>query len=270
MTMTPSSMNCATPTDTEGLDDAALLRYSRHILLPEIDIAGQERIRRATLLIVGVGGLGCPAALYLARAGVGRLIIADGDTIDATNLQRQILFRDADIGRPKAEVAAEALREANPDVTVTPINARLSGADLERWVAEVDGVLDCSDNFATRHAINRACVVQQRPLVSGAAIRFDAQLAVYDPRVPASPCYHCLFPEGENVAEVRCATMGVFAPLVGMVGALQAHEALRVIVGCGEPAWGRLWLFDGLGFEWRSVKVPRDPACPVCGHRPFA
>lgn len=269
MTTIPPQKSCATTTDaTDLLDDAALLRYSRHILLPEIDIEGQTRIRSARVLVVGAGGLGCPAALYLARAGVGVLTVADGDTVDATNLQRQILYTESDIGRPKAEAAADALRLANPDVTVTAVPHRLAQHDLDALVAASDVVLDCTDNFATRHAINRACVRHCKPLVSGAAIRFDAQLAVFDVRASASPCYHCLFPEGENVTEVRCATMGVFAPLVGVVGALQAHEALKVIVGCGEPSWGKLWLFDGLGFEWRSIRVPRDPACPVCRDRP--
>lgn len=258
----------AEPPPGSTLDDAALLRYSRHILLPEIDLTGQERIRQARVLVVGMGGLGTPAALYLVRSGVGRLTIADGDAIEASNLQRQILYCEADLGEPKAAVAARVLRAANPDVEVVACHERLTGEALTAQVADADVVLDCSDNFATRHAINCACVALGKPLVSGAAVRFDAQLAVYDPREPRSPCYHCLFPEGEGVVEERCAVTGVFSPLVGVIGALQAAETLKLIVGCGEPSWGRLLLFDALALEWRSVQVPRDPACPVCRARP--
>ncbi len=250
-----------------GLDDAALLRYSRHLLLPEIDITGQERLAQARVLVVGLGGLGCPAALYLARAGVGELIVADADTVDATNLQRQILFCDADVGRSKAVTGAEALRAANPMVRVTSVEERLRDDNLPAWVAGCAVVLDCSDNFVTRHAVNRACVAARVPLVSGAAIRFDAQFAVYDPREPQSPCYHCVFPEGQDVAEVRCAVMGVLAPLVGFIGTLQAVEAIKLIVGCGEPSWGKLVLFDALALSWRTLKTRRDPACAVCGQR---
>jgi len=250
-----------------AFDDAMLMRYSRHILLPEIDLAGQERICRGKVLIVGMGGLGTPASLYLARSGVGLLTIADGDAVDASNLQRQILYDDDDVGQPKAEVAARVLRKANPDVKVVVCSERLTGSALIDQVALADVVLDCSDNFATRHAINRASVALGKPLVSGAAVRFDAQLAVFDPREAQSPCYACLFPEGGQVVEERCAVTGVFSPLVGVVGALQAAEALKLLAGCGEPSWGRLTLFDALALDWRSVRVPRDPVCPVCGGR---
>lgn len=249
------------------MNDEALLRYSRHILLPPIGIAGQERIAAARALIVGAGGLGSPAALYLASAGVGTLALADGDAVDLTNLQRQILHRTAAIGEPKVFSGQRTLAEINPDCRVIPLPERLEGARLAAEVAAADVVLDCSDNFPTRHAINRACVDHGKPLVSGAAVRFDGQVAVFDPRRADSPCYHCLFPEAEDVEEVRCAVMGVFAPIVGVIGAIQAAEALKLIVGCGEPLIGRLLLLDGLTMEWRTISVPRDPGCPVCGKR---
>lgn len=250
---------------TDDLDDAALLRYSRHILLPQIGIEGQQRIAAARALIVGLGGLGSPAALYLASAGIGTLVLADGDTVDLTNLQRQIVHRSAAVGQPKVHSAQATLADINPLCRVIPHHRRLDGEALDREVAAADVVLDCSDNFATRHAVNRACVRHRRPLVSGAAVRFDGQIAVFDVRRPQMPCYHCLFPEGEDVEEVRCATMGVFAPLVGIVGSMQAAEALKLVIGCGEPLAGQLLLLDGLAMEWRRIGVPRDPACPVCG-----
>jgi adenylyltransferase/sulfurtransferase len=247
------------------MDDQQLLRYSRHILLPELGVDAQQRFAAAHALIVGVGGLGCPAAQFLATAGIGRLTLCDPDRVDLTNLQRQILFATADIGTPKATAAAARLSAINPDVRVDPVIARLEGEALARAVAAADVVLDCSDNFATRHAVNRACVAAGKPLVSGAAIRFDGQLAVFDPRDAASPCYHCLFGEGEAIEETRCATMGVFAPLVGIVGATQAAEALKLVAGVGESLAGRLLLLDALAMEWREVRIARDPACPVCG-----
>lgn len=247
------------------MDDQALLRYSRHILLPQIGIEGQQRLGGARALVLGAGGLGSPAALYLASAGIGTLALADGDTVDLTNLQRQILHRTAAIGQPKVESGRATLAELNPLCRVVPLQERLAGTRLEEEVAAADVVLDCSDNFATRHAVNRACVRYRKPLVSGAAIRFDGQVSVFDSRRPAAPCYHCLFPEAEDVEEVRCATMGVFAPLTGIIGAVQAAEALKLVIGCGEPLAGRLLLLDGLAMEWRSIAVPRDPACPVCG-----
>jgi len=249
------------------LNDEQLLRYSRHILLPQIDIDGQQRLLEARVLVVGAGGLGSPAALYLAAAGVGTLVLADGDSVDLTNLQRQILHRQAGIGRPKAESGRDSLAEINPGCRVLPVNERLGGEKLEAQVREADIVLDCCDNFATRHAINRACVKFGKPLVSGAAIRFEGQVSVFDSRLPASPCYHCLFPEAEDIEEVRCAVMGVFAPLTGIIGCVQAAEALKLLIGCGESLAGRLLLLEGLAMEWRSLNIPRDRGCAVCGGR---
>ena len=247
------------------MNDDQLLRYSRHILLPQIDVAGQSAILAARVLVIGAGGLGSPAAMYLASAGIGGLILADGDTVDLTNLQRQILHRTEAIGLSKVASGARTLGEINPECKVTAINERLIGARLETEISAVDVVLDCSDNFATRHAVNRACVKFRKPLVSGAAIRFDGQISVFDSRHAGAPCYECLFPEAESVEEVRCATMGVFAPLVGIIGACQAAEALKIIVGCGTTLAGRLLLLDGLAMSWREIAVPRDPQCAVCG-----
>jgi adenylyltransferase/sulfurtransferase len=252
------------------MNDDQLLRYSRHILLDEMGIEAQERLLASTALVVGAGGLGSPAALYLAAAGVGRILLADGDTVDATNLQRQVLHRDDRIGQPKAASGRRSLLEMNPGIEVVPIEARLEGASLRDAVARSSVVLDCCDNFATRHAVNRACVEAGVPLVSGAAIRFDGQLAVFDPRRADSPCYHCLFPEGQDVEEIRCATMGVFAPLTGIVGTMQAAEALKIAGGFGTPATGALLLIDVRTMSIDRIRVPRDPGCPVCGHRPAA
>ena len=249
------------------MDDRQLLRYGRHILLEEIGIEAQERLLGATALIVGAGGLGSPAALYLAAAGVGTLIIADGDVVDASNLQRQILHREHAIGQRKVDSAKRTLAELNPDTRVIALGERLEGDALSQAVAQSTVVLDCSDNFATRHAINRACFAAGVPLVSGAAIRFDGQLAVYDPRDSASPCYHCIFPEHESIEEVRCAVMGVFAPLTGIVGTLQAAEALKIAGGFGKPAIGRLLLIDSQGLQIDSITLARNPECPVCAGR---
>jgi adenylyltransferase/sulfurtransferase len=249
------------------MEDTQLLRYSRHVLLDEIGVEGQRRIARARALIVGAGGLGSPAALFLASAGVGALTLCDADTVDLTNLQRQILHDTASIGRPKVESARERLARVNPEVRVRAVAQRVAIADLRALVADADVVLDCSDNFDTRHAVNRACVEQRKPLVSGAAVRFDGQIAVFDVRDTASPCYHCLFGEGEDLEETRCALMGVFAPLVGVIGSMQAGEALKLVAGAGRSLAGRLLLFDALGVEWREVRVPRDPACAVCRDR---
>lgn len=252
---------------TDHLDDEALLRYSRHILLPQVGIEGQERLLNARALVLGAGGLGSPAALYLASAGIGTLALVDGDTVDLTNLQRQILHRSAAIGRPKVQSGAATLAEINPRCKVVPLQERLAGTRLEEEVALADVVLDCSDNFATRHAVNRACVKFRKPLVSGAAIRFDGQIAVFDTRRDDAPCYHCLFPESADVEEIRCAVMGVFAPLTGIVGAVQAAEALKLVIGCGDSLAGRLLLLDGLAMDWRGIAVPRDPGCAVCSTR---
>ncbi|WP_068635590.1 HesA/MoeB/ThiF family protein [Thauera butanivorans] len=247
------------------MNDDQLLRYSRHILLPEIGVEGQEALLGAKVLIVGAGGLGSPAAMYLAAAGVGSLVIADDDDVDLTNLQRQILHSAETVGRPKVESARISLQRLNPLARVVPLQARLDGDALDEQVAAADVVLDCCDNFATRHAVNRACVKLRKPLVSGAAIRFDGQVSVFDLRRPEAACYHCLFPEGEDIEEVRCAVMGVFAPIVGLIGTTQAAEALKLIIGCGTPLVGRLLLLDGLAMEWRSIGFGRDPGCAVCG-----
>ena len=249
------------------MNDEQLLRYSRHILLPQIDVDGQQRLLDARVLVVGAGGLGSPAALYLAAAGIGTLVLADGDSVDLTNLQRQILHRQAGIGRPKADSGRDSLAEINPGCHVLSICARLEGAALEAQVNEADIVVDCCDNFATRHAVNRACVKFAKPLVSGAAISFEGQVSVFDTRQPGSPCYHCLFPEGEEVEEVRCAVMGVFAPLTGIIGCVQAAETLKLLIGCGQSLAGRLLLLDGMAMEWRSINIPRDQACAVCAGR---
>jgi adenylyltransferase/sulfurtransferase len=250
------------------MDDAQLLRYSRHILLNEFGPDAQERFAAAHALVVGTGGLGNPAAQFLGSAGVGTLTLVDADTVDLTNLQRQILFATRDVGTPKVEAAARRIADVNPEIRVVPVRQRVGTVELGALVAAADVVLDCTDNFATRHAVNRACVAARKPLVSGAAIRFDGQLAVFDTRQPDSPCYHCLFGEGEELEETRCATMGVFAPLVGIVGAAQAAEALKLIAQVGTSLAGRLLLVDALAMEWRELKVPRDPQCPVCASRP--
>ncbi len=247
------------------MTDEQLLRYSRHILLDALGIEGQERILAAHALIIGAGGLGSPAALYLASAGVGKITLVDDDTVDFTNLQRQILHTQARVGMPKAESGKQALAAINPEIAIIPLQQRLSGATLDTLVASADIVLDCTDNFATRHAINRACVLHRKPLVSGAAVRFDGQISVYDLRRDDSPCYHCLFPEGEDVEEVRCAVMGVYAPLTGIIGSMQAAEALKVLADIGNPLTGRLLLLDALEMEWRSVKFKKDAGCAVCG-----
>ncbi|MDO9598266.1 MAG: molybdopterin-synthase adenylyltransferase MoeB [Azoarcus sp.] len=249
------------------MNDDQLLRYSRHILLNEIGVEGQEAILAARVLVIGAGGLGSPAAMYLAAAGIGTLVLADGDTVDLTNLQRQILHSAEGVGRLKVESGRDTLQRLNPLARVEILPVRLQGDELDTQVAAADVVLDCCDNFATRHAVNRACVRHCKPLVSGAAIRFDGQVSVFDLRNRESACYHCLFPEGEEVDEVRCAVMGVFAPLVGIIGSTQAAEALKLIVGCGTSLDGRLLLLDGLGMEWRSVSLGRDPGCSVCGGR---
>ena len=251
------------------MHDEQLLRYARHILLDELGIEGQEQLLKSRVLIVGAGGLGSPVCLYLASAGVGHIEIADDDRVELSNLQRQIMHTSERLGELKVESAREAIHQINPDTIVTTWATRLDQAMLNERVAGVDLVLDCCDNFATRHAVNRACVANGVPLVSGAAIRFDGQICVYDVRNPESPCYHCLFPESEaeDVAPVNCATMGVFAPLVGIVGSLQAAEAIKVLTQLGRALLGRLVLFDVRLMQWHEVKVPRDPACPVCSNR---
>ncbi|GGC88204.1 HesA/MoeB/ThiF family protein [Undibacterium terreum] len=247
------------------MDDQQLLRYSRHILLDQIGIEGQQSILSSHALLIGAGGLGSPAALYLASAGIGRLTLVDDDEVDLTNLQRQILHTTERVGQPKVSSGKQALQQINPDVDVIALKERLAGSRLEELVQAADIVLDCSDNFATRHAINQACVKLKKPLVSGAAISFDGQISVFDARDETSPCYACLFPPGEQFEEVLCSTMGVFAPLVGIIGTMQAAEALKLAMGLGKSLAGRLLLLDAQNMEWTQIKITRNAACPVCG-----
>ena len=246
------------------MDDRQLLRYSRHLLLDDIGIEGQQRLLASHALIVGAGGLGSPVALYLASAGVGQITLVDDDTVDLTNLQRQIMHTEARVGQPKVASAEAAIGALNPGVRVRTVAQRADEAQLTELAAAADVVLDCTDNFATRQALNRACVATGRPLVSGAAIGFDGQISVYDPRRAASPCYACVFPPTQAVEEARCATMGVFAPLVGIIGTLQASEALKLLCGIGEPLVGRLLMLDARRTEWTELRVPRQADCPVC------
>lgn len=247
------------------MNDEQLLRYSRHILLDEVGIEGQQKLLASHVLMVGAGGLGSPVALYLGSAGVGCLTVVDDDRVDATNLQRQIAHNLHRIGEFKAESIVQAISAINPDVKVVPVTQRADDALLDQLVLEVDLVVDCSDNFATRHAINRLCVKHCKPLVSGAAIRFDGQIAVYDPRSPQSPCYACIFPESVSLEETRCASMGVFAPLVGIVGSVQAAEALKLLCGAGPALTGRLLMLDCRSMDWTEIKLARNPLCEVCG-----
>ncbi len=246
------------------LNDEELLRYSRQILLRQIDIDGQLRLKQSRALIIGIGGLGSPVALYLAAAGVGELHLADFDTVDLTNLQRQIIHDSHSVGRSKVDSAIERLAAINPEIKLIPHSTALDVDSLAQAVAAVDLVLDCSDNFATREAVNAACVAACKPLVSGAAIRLEGQLSVFDPRRAESPCYHCLYGHGSE-AELTCSEAGVVGPLVGLVGSLQALEALKLLAGFGEPMVGRLLLIDALGTRFRELKVKRDPGCSVCG-----
>lgn len=247
------------------MNDDQLLRYSRHILLDEIGIEGQQRLLDSHALIIGAGGLGSPVALYLGSAGVGQLTVVDHDTVDVTNLQRQIAHSMARVGSPKVDSIRQAVAALNPEVQVHTVAQRADAALLDTLVARVDVVLDCSDNFRTRQAVNAACVHQGKPLVSGAAIRFDGQLAVYDPRSADSPCYACVFDPQESFEETLCSTLGVFAPLVGIIGTLQAAEALKLLSGAGTPLRGRLLMLDGRHMTFNEVRIPRNPACTVCG-----
>lgn len=252
------------------LNDDQLLRYSRHILLPEFGIEGQQRLCEGRALVIGMGGLGSPVALYLAASGVGHITVCDADTVDLTNLQRQIAHDTASVGRLKVESARATMARLNPEVQVEAIAERVSGERLTALVAAADVVIDATDNFPTRHAINRACVKARKPLVSGAGVRFDGQIAVFDLRNAANACYECLFPEADEVEETRCAVMGVFSPVVGIIGAMQAAEALKLLSGVGETLAGRLQLLDVLSMNWRSVRLRKDPNCTVCGSGPHA
>lgn len=247
--------------------DEQLLRYSRQILLEQIDVEGQQRLLDSRVLIVGMGGLGSPAALYLAGAGVGELWLADDDRVDLTNLQRQIIHATADLDRPKTDSAAARLAALNPEVRIHQLDQRLLGEQLREAVARVDLVLDCTDNFTTRQALNSTCVALRKPLVSGAAIRLQGQVSVFDPGDPASPCYQCLYGDGDDVA-LSCSEAGVVGPLVGVVGSLQALEALKLLAGFGEPLVGRLLLIDALSSRFRELRIRRDPGCGCCGAGP--
>ena len=245
------------------MKDEQLLRFSRQIMLPEMDVAGQQKLVDATVLIVGMGGLGCPAAMYLAAAGVGHLIIADDDTVELTNLQRQIAHEHRNLGESKVSSAKASLRGLNPDVCVTQIDKRLEGESLNQAVSRADVVVDASDNFATRFAINRSCLKNHKPLVSGAAIRMEGQVAVFDSGNPESPCYRCLYNENTE-DDANCSQNGVMAPLVGIIGSVQAMETIKVITGIGNNLTGRLLLLDATAMQWREMKLPCDPNCPAC------
>lgn len=249
------------------MNDQQLLRHSRHILLNEIGIEGQEKTAAATVLVIGCGGLGCAALPYLAAAGIGRLIIADPDTVDETNLQRQIMFTEADLGRPKAEAMASRLNALNSQVQITALSEHLNEERIAELMAKADLALDCCDNFATRAAANRAALTTRTPLISGAAVRFEGQVAVYRPDLPHSPCYACLF-DTDTANDGACALFGVFAPLVGIIGSTQAAEALKILTGCGTPTHGRLRTYHALSGEWQTFTLPKNPACRVCGSLP--
>ncbi len=245
--------------------DDSLLRYSRQIMLPQIGMEGQQKLLDAHVLIIGMGGLGSPAALYLATSGVGRLTLVDFDTVDLSNLQRQIAHTTVDIGRPKVESARENLLRFNPEIEIVPVNRQLSEVELSEAVQQANLVLDCSDNFTTRFAINAACVKHQKPLVSGAAIRMEGQVSVFDARQENAPCYQCLYQQSGEELDETCTQNGVLAPLVGVIGSMQALEAIKLIVGMGESLAGKLLLFDAMTAEWRTMRLPKDPACPICG-----
>lgn len=249
------------------MDDHQLLRYSRHILLPQIDIAGQEKLNQSHVLIIGAGGLGSPAAMYLAASGIGHLTICDGDQVDLTNLQRQIIHDSGSIGLAKVQSAKQSLAGINPGINVTAVQQHVDAEKLSGIVPQVDAVIDASDNFSTRHQVNQACVTYKKPLISGAAIRFDGQISVFDLSRTASPCYHCLFPIDGEPQDMPCATMGVFSPLVGIIGSMQAAETIKILLGIGESLNGRLQLLDGLTMNWRSIRLHKDPACLVCHSR---
>ena len=246
------------------MNDEQLLRYSRQIMLPEFDIAGQEALLNARALVVGLGGLGSPAALYLAAAGIGALTLVDHDTVEVSNLQRQIIHDQQSLGMAKVESAAQRINAVNPDTDVRAVAAKLDDAALREAVGEADVVLDGTDNFAVRYAINAACIAERTPLVSGAAIRMEGQVAVFDPREADSPCYQCLYREAADEA-LNCAQNGVAAPLVGIVGSVQAMEAMKVVASVGQPLTGHVLYLDAKRMEWRKLRLPKDPDCPVCG-----
>lgn len=246
------------------MDDHQLLRYSRHILLPQIDIAGQEKLNQSHVLIIGAGGLGSPAALYLAASGIGNLTICDGDQVDLTNLQRQIMHDSSAIGMEKTRSAKQTLLKINPGIKITAIQARVDAEKLSQLIPQADAVIDASDNFGTRHHVNQTCVTHKKPLISGAAVQFSGQISVFDLRHSSNPCYHCLFPVDGEQEDMPCAIMGVFSPIVGIIGSMQAAETLKILLNIGESLNGRLLVLDGLTMNWRSIRLNKDPACPVC------
>ena len=246
------------------MKDEQLLRYSRQIMLPEMDVAGQQKLIDATVLIVGMGGLGCPAAMYLVAAGVGHLIIADNDAVELTNLQRQIAYSQSMIGEPKVVSAQQTLLGLNPDLKITALQMRLEGVKLSEAVSQADLVVDACDNYTTRFAVNLECIEHRKPLVSAAAIRMEGQVAVFDSRSPTSPCYQCLYSQGED-EDASCSENGVIAPLVGIIGAVQAMEAIKLLTGIGESLTGRLLLLDASTLQWREMRLPRDSNCGACG-----
>lgn len=253
------------------MHDEQLLRYSRQIMLPEFDVAGQQRLLDATVLVVGAGGLGSPVSLYLAAAGVGHLILVDDDEVELSNLQRQIVHRERSLGQAKVDSAAATLAELNSGTKVTAVLQRMDDASLDQWLTtDVDLVVDACDNFSTRFMLNRGCVKHGKPLVSGAAIRMEGQVVVFDTRRPDSPCYQCLYRSGGDDEELSCSRNGVMAPVVGVIGVMQALEVIKVLSGLGRDLCGRLLLFDGLDSQWRELRLKRDPDCEVCGHRPHS
>ena len=246
------------------MNDDQLLRYSRHILLPQIGIQGQEKLITSCALIIGLGGLGSPVAMYLAASGIGKLILCDNDNVDLTNLQRQTIHNSETIGIPKVQSAIKAIRKINPEINVTTVQEYIDEQWLQKLVTKADVVIDASDNFSTRHTINKTCVTYKKPLVSGAAIRFNGQVSVFNLNCSTSPCYHCLYSKDGSNEDMHCAVMGVFSPLVGIVGCMQAAEAIKILLNIGKTLDGRLMLLDGLTMEWRTVKLNKDPACAVC------
>jgi molybdopterin/thiamine biosynthesis adenylyltransferase len=247
------------------MNDEQLLRYSRHLLLEDIDVEGQEKLLGAHVLVIGAGGLGCAAAPYLAAAGIGKITLVDHDQVELTNLQRQIMHTQASIGQSKVASGKQFLQTLNPNIEIEAIPTKISVALLDQLLPLIDVILDCTDNFATRHLINTACIKHQKPLVSGSALRFDGQISVFDPRNPKSPCYACIFSPNETFEEVSCSTMGVYSPLVGIIGAMQAAQALQVLIGFGEPLVGRMLLWDARKTQIDEIRITRNSDCPVCG-----
>lgn len=248
------------------MNDEQLLRYSRQIMLPDIDIEGQQKLLSATVLILGLGGLGSPVAMYLASAGVGKLILCDDDRVDLSNLQRQVVHQTSDIGIPKTESAQRSLMALNPDVKIETVNIRLDYDGLIEQISNCDVVVDCSDNFDTRYLLNEVCVKLHKPLVSGAAIRMEGQVSVFYNFSPQDPCYRCLYRDGEEMVE-NCSENGVLSPIVGIIGSIQALETLKILANVGNTLRGRLLIFDGKAMEWREIKLKKDPKCPVCSHQ---